>query len=408
MSIGIGTAGGAGVSAEGDGMQTSVKIFWILFVTVFAVMLGHGIMLPVLPLFAKGLGATGLWIGIIFSGYSLSRVVLMPVIGRLSDIYNRKTIIAVGLALYTLFSLLYPSASSPESLALIRFFHGFASAMVVPVAMAFAADLAPRSHEGRYMGTFIISFLFGMGLGPVIGGMLFDRSGINGVFFFMSALTAISFVICLFLPPLSGSIRQPVPLMQIFKVRGMASPLFFQLIASFLTAVFIAFFPILARAVPQPVTVGQIGIIMSANLLMTTGLQYHFGKIADRHDKRYLLAAGLIIIAAVLAVLPLLTSFTAFLCASIILGIGAGISIPAAIALMTVAGRYSGQGMAMGVFVTVIGIGMMIGPIIAGVVADVFGIAAVFSFCALVSFLAVPVIFLLAKSPASTVSGESA
>lgn len=407
MSMEVKKRGDDGVPSSVFMTEQPARIFWILFVTVFAVMLGHGIMLPVLPLFAQDLGATGLWIGVIFSGYSLSRVVLMPVIGRLSDICNRKTIIASGLVLYTLFSLLYPFASSPESLALIRFFHGFASAMVVPVAMAFAADLAPPSHEGRYMGTFVISFLLGMGLGPVIGGMLFEGSGITGVFFFMAALTALSLVICLLLPPSSGPIRQPVPLRQVFVERGMASPLFFQLIASFLTAVFIAFFPVLARSAPQPVTVGQIGIILSANLLMTTALQYHFGKIADRHDKRYSLAAGLTLIAVVLALLPALGSFPAFLCASIVMGVGSGISIPAAIALMTVAGRSSGQGVAMGVFVTVIGIGMMIGPVIAGVVADLFGIAAVFCMGAAVSIGAVPVIFLLAQVPAATVPGGS-
>ncbi len=408
MSFGTGTGKGAGLPGAGCGTVPSLRIFWVLFVTVFAVMLGHGIMLPVLPLFAQDLGATGLWIGVIFSGYSLSRIILMPLIGRLSDIYNRKTIIAAGLALYTIFSLLYLSAYSPESLALIRFFHGFASAMVVPVAIAFAADLAPPSFEGRYMGTFVISFLLGMGLGPVIGGMLFDWSGIAGVFISMSALTAISFVICLFLPPLSGPLRQPVPLMQIFRVRGMASPLFFQLVASFLTAVFIAFFPVLARGIPEPVTVGQIGIIMSANLLLTTALQYHFGKIADRHDKRYLLVTGLVIIAIALAILPELSSFQGFLCASILMGIGSGISIPAAVALMTVAGRSAGQGVTMGVFVTVIGIGMLIGPVVAGVVADAFGIAAVFSLCAVVSLGAVPVILLLGKPPASTVQGGNA
>jgi MFS family permease len=408
MNFGIGTGRDARLPSAGCETVPSLWIFWILFVTVFAVMLGHGIMLPVLPLFAQDLGATGLWIGVIFSGYSLSRVVLMPLIGRLSDICHRRTVIAAGLALYTIFSLLYLAAYSPESLALIRFFHGFASAMVVPVAMAFAADLAPNSQEGRFMGTFVISFLLGMGLGPFIGGMLFEWSGVTGVFISMSALTAISLVICLYLPPLSGPLRKPVPLRQVFRERGMASPLFFQLIASFLTAVFIAFFPILARAIPQPVTVGQIGIIMSANLLLTTGLQYHFGKIADRNNKRYLLATGLVIIAVALAILPALGSFPEFLCASILMGIGSGVSIPAAVALMTVAGRSAGQGVTMGVFVTIIGIGMMIGPIVAGVVADAFGIAAVFFVCAAVSFGAVPVTLLLGKPPASTVSGGSA
>lgn len=378
----------------------------ILFLVVFAAMLGHGILLPVLPIYAQGLGATGLWIGIIFSGYSFSRVLLMPAIGRLSDYSDRKTIIIAGLILYTIFSFLYLAAGSPEILALLRFIHGFASAMVVPVAIAFAADLAPPSREGEYMGTFVISFLLGMGLGPFIGGILYDRAGMAAVFIAMAALSAAALVICLLLPPSPGAVRSPPPIWQILRQKGMAAPLFFQLVASFLTAVFIAFFPLLAKNAVVPLSAGQIGIILSANLIVTAGLQYHFGKIADRHDKRLFLGGGLLVIAGTLAWLPCLTSFPAFVAAGVLLGVGAGISIPAAVALMTIAGRSAGQGSAMGAYVTIIGIGMMIGPVAGGLVYDALGLSAVFLTSAAMCFLAVPVTVLLAQHPAGVGAGE--
>ncbi|MFP3910397.1 MAG: MFS transporter, partial [Archaeoglobaceae archaeon] len=88
-----------------------------LFVTclsAFIVMLGVGIIVPLLPTFAEDLGASGLWIGIIFSAYSFSRLMFLPLAGKLSDIYGRKIIISVGLLLYALVSIFYIFAQTPE------------------------------------------------------------------------------------------------------------------------------------------------------------------------------------------------------------------------------------------------------------------------------------------------------
>ncbi|HDH97186.1 MAG TPA: MFS transporter, partial [Proteobacteria bacterium] len=64
-------------------------------------MMGVGIIVPLLPLYAKKLGATAFEIGMIFSGFSIARMVFMPIVGRLSDRYGRKPFLSVGLALYS-------------------------------------------------------------------------------------------------------------------------------------------------------------------------------------------------------------------------------------------------------------------------------------------------------------------
>jgi len=69
------------------------KIFPILALCVFSSMLGVGIIAPLLPLYAENLGATGIWIGVIFAGFSISRAIFLPIIGRLSDRIGRKLFI---------------------------------------------------------------------------------------------------------------------------------------------------------------------------------------------------------------------------------------------------------------------------------------------------------------------------
>ncbi|MBW2584501.1 MAG: MFS transporter, partial [Deltaproteobacteria bacterium] len=66
------------------------KIFGTLFFSIFATVTGVGIVVPLLPIYAHDLGASGLYIGLIFGAFSMSRTVFLPWFGRLSDIKGRK------------------------------------------------------------------------------------------------------------------------------------------------------------------------------------------------------------------------------------------------------------------------------------------------------------------------------
>ena len=150
------------------------RIFNVLFVAVFAVMLGLGIVAPLMPLYAESLGATGIWLGMIFSGFSLTRALFTPVMGKLSDRWGRKSFISIGLFLYAAISLLYTVAGSVFSLTAVRLIHGVASAMVIPIAMAYVGETTASEEAGKVMGTFSMALFLGMGSGPFFGGLLND------------------------------------------------------------------------------------------------------------------------------------------------------------------------------------------------------------------------------------------
>jgi MFS family permease len=89
------------------------------------------------------MGATGIWIGAIFSAFALSRVIFLPIFGRIFDSYGRKRLIFIGLSVYSLLSILYLLAGSVFELTALRFFHGMASAMIQPIAHANINIIAP-------------------------------------------------------------------------------------------------------------------------------------------------------------------------------------------------------------------------------------------------------------------------
>ena len=96
------------------------KIFGTLFLSMFATITGVGIVVPLLPVYAHDLGATGIYIGLIFGSFSFSRTVFLPIFGRLSDKRGRKPFIITGLFAYTLISAAFILSETVESLIFLR------------------------------------------------------------------------------------------------------------------------------------------------------------------------------------------------------------------------------------------------------------------------------------------------
>jgi DHA1 family multidrug resistance protein-like MFS transporter len=384
------------------------RVFSVLFISVFSAMLGLGIIVPLLPVYAESLGASGIWIGVIFAAFAFSRALFMPVIGAVSDRRGRRAFVLAGLLLYTVLSVAYIAATNVVFLTGVRFLHGLASAMVIPVAMAYVADLAPEGREGRVMGTFMVSMFLGMGFGPLIGGVIKDLFGMNAVFLAMSIFSAISLVTSiLFLPESAGSVKKGIPLRTTLKNRILRPVLFFRVMNAFANGTFMVFFPILAAA-PLAIaaisggsgdavlTSGEIGVIISASILATALLQRAFGRLADRHSKPLLILAGSLIVSAALLLMPFLHGFLPLFVLAVVFGVGSGMAIPASTSLVTIAGRDTGQGAAMGAFNTAMSVGMVTAPLFFGAVYDLAGVVWVFVGGAVISGLSAILFYAMA------------
>ncbi|MDT8358339.1 MAG: MFS transporter [Methanomicrobiaceae archaeon] len=366
----------------------------MLFISVFAATLGLGIIVPLLPIYAESMGATGLWIGAIFAAFSFSRAIFMPIVGSLSDRRGRRYFIIGGLVVYTLLSLAYIAATTVWTLTLVRFLHGLASAMVIPIAMAYSADLSPEGREGHTMGTFMVSLYLGLGCGPLLGGVIRDLLGMEAVFLAMSLFSAISLLVSLlFLPEYSGKKAVSPPILAAVTHRVIKPVLFFRVMNAFATGTFMVFFPLLAArpfldgggSGMAVLSTSEIGVIISVSILTTAVFQRLFGRMADRHSQILLIFAGTLVLSGALALLPLLSGFLPLLTVAFIFGAGSAISIPSSTSLIAIGGREVGQGAAMGAYNTAMSVGMISAPLFAGLVMDLSGIGSVFIAAALLS-----------------------
>lgn len=145
---------------------------YILAVVGGVISLAFGLFLPILPLYAKHLGANGLDVGILTSSFMLTRALIGPYAGKLSDMMGRKRIILFGTFLYGFLSILYVVPNTWIGLAVIRAIQGIASGAVWPVSEALIIDSISPEKRSRAISIFIIASNIGWIGGPVLGGTL--------------------------------------------------------------------------------------------------------------------------------------------------------------------------------------------------------------------------------------------
>jgi len=374
------------------------RIFAVLFIATFATMLGVGIIEPFMGIYAESLGANGFYIGLIFGAFILSRAIFTPFIGRLSDLRGRKNLMLIGLLGYTILSFFYAAAHTVASLTIIRFFHGLASAMVLPIAMAYIGYIAPKNQEGKYLGTFTISFFMGMAFGPIIGGALHDIWHMNVAFYAMGAISFVAFLLLIFMLPEINAHTKVIPssMKTIMKDKTMQAMIIFRILNAYGIAALMGFLPLLAQKLN--VTIFQIGFMVSANLIASSLLQRYFGIVADRKDKIMMTIIGTFIMAGSLLLMPLATGFYSLLALNLIMGFGSAVSIPAGSAITAKLGKKLGMGSVMGIFNTAFGIGAGIGPIIAGLIMVASSLTFVFVSSAIITLFGTIIFYYLMKS----------
>ena len=345
-------------------------------------MIGLGIIWPLVPVYAVQLGAGGLQVGIIIASFNLARTLFNPLAGRLSDRWGRKPFIAAGLLLYALISVLYIMATRVEALILVRFLHGFTSVLVGPVAMALAADIAPPHRLGRYMGTLNMAVMLGLGAGPVLGGIIRDLFGMAAAFYTMGGLALITFVgVMAFLPGSDRSgtsvSKKPVsPLKSLLShrvVQGIFLLRFF--VAAGQGSVY-TFLPLLALG--MRLSSSQVGIILGANIFLIALLQRVCGDLADRISPIRMIIIGTFISGLAVAGMPFVDGFTLVLGLNILMGIGNGIAMPAGFVITGQLGKEMGMGSIMGITDAGWSLGMIVSPILSGIIMDTLGLPSIF------------------------------
>ncbi len=346
---------------------------FVIFLTVFIDMVGFGIIIPVLPLYAEHFHASPVQIGWLTGIYSGMQIIFMPILGRLSDRYGRRPILIVSLAGTAVGFLVMGWAHSLALLFVARIIDG-ATGGNIATAQAYIADISTPENRSRSMGVIGAAFGLGFTFGPMIGGIM-SHISYGAPFYFAAALAAVNVVLLYFILPesLSPEYRsQPhvrTRLAEVFqhghgrKFATIVATYFFSITGfAIMTTLFALFtqrhFGFDARKTGY--LFGFIGII---SVILQGGL---IGRLIKMFGETALARTGLLLLAISLALLPLVTTIPTLLAACAAIAIANGLVNPTLNGLASQMIDRSWQGRALGLMQSAGSLGRLIGPLLGG------------------------------------------
>ncbi len=347
----------------------------ILAFTLLVVMLGYGMVMPLLPFLIEQLGAGGTELGWLVSTYSLMQLVCAPLWGMLSDRTGRKPVIAIGVLGYAVTLFLFGLATEFWMLFVARTLAGILSSAAMPTAMAYISDNAPEQARSGGMGQLGAAIGAGVIAGPLLGGLLSSRS-FSLPFFVGAGLAGLSFLLVLLLLPESRPDRDAAhkpPLRWADFRQVFASPAGFLLLLIFIMSFGLANFQgvIGLYAVDKfGFNTGQVGALwMVIGAVLILGQGGLTGPLTNRFGELPLIRAWLAGGAAGFVFISLAVDFPTLLLALGFFTLALALIGPALNAhISQFAGEH--QGALMGLNSAASSLGRVVGPLLAGPLFD--------------------------------------
>lgn len=366
-----------------------------LVVVAFMVALGYGVVAPAIPLFAREFGVSKTAASAVISAFAFMRLLTAPFVGRLVNAFGERVMLATGIGVVSVSSLLAGFSQAYWQLLVLRGVGGIGSIMFSVSAASILVRVTPSHLRGRAQGTWAGAFLLGMIAGPAVGTVAVWS--LRAPFFLYAGTLVVAGLLAL------GTLRHsefaarssvrsaPLPLRAALGQRAYVAALIAGFAGDF------AIVGARSAMVPQFVTdrlhlpSGWVYFAFVIVSVVSGALLLPFGRIADTRGRRPVMVGGLLLGAVGFVLLPAAPSIGGLALAMAFLGVaGAADSVaPGAVMGDVVGGR---GGTVVAVFQMAGDLGAVIGPVAAGWIADAHGYFATFLVCALVSLAPIPAV----------------
>ncbi len=344
----------------------------------FLVAIGFGLIIPAIPIFAKTFGVTNTLIGLIISSFAIMRFLSGLFSGKLVDRFGERLVLGTGLLMVSAFTLLAGLAQTYGQLLFFRTAGGLGSSMFSVSAGALLLRVVGDDQRGRAQSLYNGGFIAGGVAGPAFGGALLAISP-RAPFFIYTALLVVAGTVSLIflhekrLGKSSRAVENDGPALTIreaIKIRPYLYSLFLAFLGSWI------FFGMRSSILPLyaiddlGVSTAVVGLSFTLALIAQGAVMIRAGKYSDKNGRRPVILIGFAITLLSLILLTLATNVTFYLISMLVLGFGAGFATSAGAIVGDVIKGKSGKVYA---FWQMAGdAGMMVGPLILGVVADLF------------------------------------
>ncbi len=386
--------------------KSNRRILVLLFLTLFTIMVGFGIIMPILPYYAESMGASATELGLLSALYAALQFLFAPFWGRLSDRVGRKPLLLLGLFGFTFTFIGFGLSTRLWMLFLTRGLSGLLSSATLPTVMAYIADTT--DDEERSKGMSLVGAAMGLGMifGPVIGGF-FGELNTSVPFFFSSGLSLVIAIFALFFLPESLSTENKQAARESLKKGGgisdifrmLRGPLAFLLLLALLTSFGLAQMESTsALFYERRFHAGEADmgfIFMAMGIVSFFTQMFLVDKVINRLGEYRAIQFGLLGSLISFLLFPTIQNLIGAMAVNIFMGFTTSFLRPALNTLISKRTPANEQGVTLGVTNSYYSLGRMFGPITGGMFFDHLGITSPFFFAALINSLALASTFIL-------------
>ena len=388
------------------------SFFIVSFIGFFALFSSTMSKSPILPLFAESLISSEFemqFIGYVIAASTVPGILVSMIAGRLSDMYGRRKLILVSTVIFATAPIFYLFAINIWILMIVRFYHGFSTAIFVPVAMAAIAESYPE-NKGKYISSFSSITLVGRFLAPITGGtiLFITANYYYGVYIGCAVSGAIALTLTVFFyrnritqTEFNQAAERPSFTIKIF-VRGIKEVLSHKIILStsivqasqyFAFGIIEAYIILYASSLHFDAWL--IGLIPAILTLMLVVFKPLMGYFSDKVGRRLIILVGLLLEGGVSWMVPITTNYIWVILILCGFGIGMAMVVSSTTAYVSDLSKKEDYGAAIGTLSTIMDIGQTIGPILSGYVLIAFSFGGVFLMVSIVLIISALIFYLI-------------
>ncbi|WP_102274807.1 MFS transporter [Cytobacillus massiliigabonensis] len=344
--------------------------------------------LPIMSPFAKSLGASPAFIGLIVGMYSFSNMFGNILAGYWIDKQGGKKVLLFGFSLTAAILLLYAVVTTPGQLMIVRFFHGLFSGFLVPAAFTVLANRGTESKQGKSMAISGVAVGISAIIGPAFGGIVASKYNIEYVFIIIACVMLLIAVCSAFILParsVSKNKKDQSSFYTLFSI--LKTPL---LAFSFIGAFSLMFAQgVLAYMLPLQVEALNFGTHFSGMLLSTFGITaiLIFGlptnRLFDKYQHHHTMVLGMIIIGFALILLSRAASLPFLFFCMVLYGAGFAFLFPSISAMLVEQTDEETRGKAFGLFYAFFSLGVVAGSSLTGILSVTFSTGFIIAACLL-------------------------
>jgi len=353
---------------------------------------------PVLPIFTAYLGADPSGVGFIASISAFTGVVMSIPAGIFADRLGKKRMLVFSSIVFSSAPFLYLFVTNIWQLALIRLYHGLATAIFIPVSMALVSDIF-KKERGEKIGWFSTSTLVGRFLAPLVGGgiigaLVFNPGISYKVIYLVCGMAGIITLLLSFKIPDTAETKKEAKSWQetfrVFKTvisnKGIVITSAVEAAILFAYGTFETFLPLYSLKIG--LSAFEVGIFLSLQVITLALMKPVMGRFSDRHGREAQIFFGALTGSLCIGSFSLFNSFIPLLLLSILFGFSLSVVTSATSAFIADLRVADGRGSAMGILGSIMDIGHTTGPLVSGIIAVYFGISKSFIGASLVLALA--------------------